>query len=310
MPVVSFLIVLLNNEGAATQKIRLSLLHDDSCDGPGVVSGTALQQAILDHIHRSDAVIEVYYDHTFVRLQNLKGPFGTRLRCIVVENTPPLTHPPLQLVGRYFDYNGTKSIRGHVIHVDERPSHHCSSTGSTVWDGALLLTNYLEHSCSSLVQGKNILEFGSGTGLVGIAAAHLGAKRVIMTDLPYALPLMQANVQKNIVTSTEVECRKCDWFNPPDFSGNDWLADVVLLADCVWVQELVPPLIATLEKFMIQHSPIVLVSYQQRGKTAHELFWQGMHQLFSIILEVDIASCGLSKPDVLHIYQCQKERKR
>jgi hypothetical protein len=49
-------------------------------------------------------------------------------------------------------------------------------TGGTVWDGAVVLSKYLEHlqKSSGVIKGKRCVELGAGTGLVGIAVAALG----------------------------------------------------------------------------------------------------------------------------------------
>jgi Lysine methyltransferase len=301
----SYLILLQNDD--ETQKIRLVL----NPAGKSRVTGNSLQRAILNHLHLSDCdgdavSIEIYDGgkNLFVPLSSfadIQSSLRNRLRCTLIR-TVTVAHPRLQLMGRYFPYDTTMIINRHQIQVQEHPNGSLG-TGLTVWDGAILLTKFLEQE-PAVVKDKSVLEFGSGTGLVGIAACILGATRVIMTDLPYALPLMQANVDCNRVQD-RVECRSCDWYQSPEFGVERWAADVVLLADCVWVQELVPPLLATLKQFVSQHNPIVILSYQRRGKGAHDLFWDGMNQLFSSIVEMDVTSVGLSKPDVLHIYTCR-----
>lgn len=319
---VNNLLILLQNEDE-TEKIRLSLPVNDNNDY-SPVTGQELQTTLLHHINNNHVAIEIYHNeyHTFVPLHSIltdirAPPFGTRLRCIVVHpqtTTTTTTTTPPQLLGRYYDTTNIQ-INGKLLHIQEQPNGTIG-TGLTIWDGAILLTKVLEQ-IPSMIQGKNVLEFGSGVGLVGIAAACLGANHVIMTDLPYALPLMKANVQRNIHHYQHqqlkqqpkrqilgIDCQPCDWFHPTHLM--QWSADVVLLADCVWIQELVPPLLQTLEMFVAQHeSVMMIVSYQQRGKAAHTMFWEGMNQLFSRIVELDITSMGLSKPHVLHVYKCQ-----
>jgi hypothetical protein len=300
-------LILLQNDDQ-TQKIRLVLDRADKSR----VTGNSLQRAILNHLHLSDCdcdttSIEVYdrEKNQFVSLSSfadIQSSLGNRLRCTLIR-TVAVDHPRLQLLGRYFPYDTTMTINQHQIHVQEQPNGSLG-TGLTVWDGAILLTKFLEQKPAE-IEDKLVVEFGSGTGLVGIAACILGASRVIMTDLPYALPLMQDNVDCNRLHD-RVQCRSCDWFDPPDFGVESWATDVLLLADCVWVQELVPPLLATLKQYVLQHNPIVMLSYQRRGKAAHDLFWDGMNQLFSSIIEMDVMSVGLSKPDGLHIYKCRK----
>jgi hypothetical protein len=87
---------------------------------------------------------------------------------------------------------------------------------------------------------------------------------------------------------------------------NEFGADVILIADCVWVQELVQPLLVTLEKLLDGRSrPVqVLISYQRRGKAAHEDFWSGIHSLFDVVREPDTLHVGLEKPDCLYLLEC------
>lgn len=51
--------------------------------------------------------------------------------------------------------------------------------GMTVWDGGIVLSKYIEYQrvLGNLhLRGKRVVELGSGTGIVGIAAAALGAQ--------------------------------------------------------------------------------------------------------------------------------------
>ncbi|KAF8944237.1 Methyltransferase-like protein 21D [Haplosporangium gracile] len=98
--------------------------------------------------------------------------------------------------------------------------------GSTVWDTAIVLSKYLEKSnilaTSSAIASRskqntlNILELGSGTGLVGLAVARMlsatGQKaRIVLTDKANVLPLLQRNMEKNPATGIELEARVLDW---------------------------------------------------------------------------------------------------
>jgi predicted nicotinamide N-methyase len=127
------------------------------------------------------------------------------------------------------------------------------------------------------VRNKRVLELGSGCGLVGIAAAMVGAKEVVMTDLQYSLPLMRENVLRNKSAydkTTFLSCKECDWFNPSEIStlfhstsddkNNESYPDVILVADCVWLSSLVTPLLQTLKKYTTNPSTKVIITYQQR----------------------------------------------
>lgn len=106
----------------------------------------------------------------------------------------------------------------------------------------------------------------AGTGLVGLACAALGAGEALLTDLPYALRNLEANVARNEAALARTGCRvrvqEGDWFKPPslppDPSDNAAAADlgpvdVIVAADVVWLDELVPPFAAYLRAVL--HRP-------------------------------------------------------
>ena len=60
------------------------------------------------------------------------------------------------------------------------------------WAGGQALARYvLDHP--GLVAGKRVLDFGAGSGLVGLAAAKMGARHVIAADIdPLAIAAIAA----------------------------------------------------------------------------------------------------------------------
>ena len=77
-----------------------------------------------------------------------------------------------------------------------------------------------------------MLELGAGTGACGLAAAALGARRVLLTDKPVLLPLLSANVAANRFDRSRdvgggsgcvVECAELTWRSGGDErrSGGD-----------------------------------------------------------------------------------------
>jgi predicted nicotinamide N-methyase len=152
-------------------------------------------------------------------------------------------------------------------------------------------------------------------GLVGLSSGIIGAYKVIMTDLKYALPLMLENVKRNESSwrgidqgCKTIECKECDWFRPPPISelfGNNSVPDVILVADCVWLAPLIAPLLRTLETYT-DDSTTVIITYQQRGKDAHEEFWEGIHHMFDVVAVDTERTVGLAKPDVFHVLECKK----
>ncbi|KAI8598744.1 hypothetical protein EDD21DRAFT_381655 [Dissophora ornata] len=76
-------------------------------------------------------------------------------------------------------------FQGHSIFIHQRLDEKVTidqNTGNVVWDGAYLMSKYLESHIKDL-QGKTCLELGAGTGLVSIVAWLLGASNVLATDL-------------------------------------------------------------------------------------------------------------------------------
>jgi predicted nicotinamide N-methyase len=65
------------------------------------------------------------------------------------------------------------------------------------WAGGQALARYvLDHP--AVVRGKDVLDFGSGSGLVAIAAAKAGAERVMAADVdPFAYAAIKLNAKAN-----------------------------------------------------------------------------------------------------------------
>lgn len=94
------------------------------------------------------------------------------------------------------------------------------------WAGGQALARWLLDHPES-VRGLNVLDFGTGSGLVAIAAAKAGAARVHAVDVDaLAVAAARLNVEANDVTA-EVAC--------VDIAGEIVLADVVLAGD-VWYE--------------------------------------------------------------------------
>ena len=129
-----------------------------------------------------------------------------------------------------------------------------SFTASRLWPAAYDLGRYLV--ISNVVEGKHVLELGSGSGFLGIAARHLGGASVIMTDLPENLPLIKRNVAENHLTG-DVVVRSLDWTRPEPLQN----IDVVLVADCVFWPKLYDPLLDTLTLFQ---DALILVAVTNR----------------------------------------------
>jgi predicted nicotinamide N-methyase len=110
------------------------------------------------------------------------------------------------------------------------------------WAGGQALARYvLDHP--GLVAGRRVLDFGAGSGLVGLAAAKMGARRVIAADIdPLAIAAIARNANANGL-SIETTAR--------DVIGDDGRFDIVLVGDMCYERPLAERLMAWLKKIQV-----------------------------------------------------------
>ena len=123
------------------------------------------------------------------------------------------------------------------------PSITSDNLGLKTWTSSVLLANKLRTLKKRLPSGRfRALELGSGTGLVGIAAACAWAVDVTLTDLPEILPNLQRNLETNLTAiqscgGKALVC-KLDWSE--DIARTDYEDDrypVILAADPLYSPE-------------------------------------------------------------------------
>ncbi len=83
------------------------------------------------------------------------------------------------------------------------------------WAGGQALARYILDR-PEVVRGKSVLDFGSGSGLVAIAAAKAGAKQVLAADIDaFAAAAIRLNAEANgvrvVVTQEDLIGRAGDW---------------------------------------------------------------------------------------------------
>ncbi|KAA3461813.1 protein N-lysine methyltransferase METTL21A-like isoform X2 [Gossypium australe] len=111
---------------------------------------------------------------------------------------------------------------GHSLSILQSPSSlgKPGVTGAVMWDSGVVLGKFLEHAVDLgilVLQGKKVVELGSGCGLVGCIAALLGAQ-VILTDLPDRLRLLKKNVESNLRHGVRgsAAVKELTWGDDPD----------------------------------------------------------------------------------------------
>eukprot|EP00587_Corethron_hystrix_P008806 CAMPEP_0113314910 /NCGR_PEP_ID=MMETSP0010_2-20120614/10780_1 /TAXON_ID=216773 ORGANISM="Corethron hystrix, Strain 308" /NCGR_SAMPLE_ID=MMETSP0010_2 /ASSEMBLY_ACC=CAM_ASM_000155 /LENGTH=301 /DNA_ID=CAMNT_0000171287 /DNA_START=149 /DNA_END=1054 /DNA_ORIENTATION=+ /assembly_acc=CAM_ASM_000155 len=153
---------------------------------------------------------------------------------------------------------------------------------AVLWPTAVSLTNRLLLE-PTLVQGRTVIELGSGLGLCGLAAASLGAKSVVLTDRdPFALhcALSTAAVNKIPTDNGDGSIRGAilDW---KDSSGADGLtgsADVILASDVLYDSEAIEAFAGVCRR--IAHDGTILLVTDpktERCEGARESFRKAMH---------------------------------
>ena len=102
---------------------------------------------------------------------------------------------------------------------------------SFCWSSGQVLARWIMER-KELVKGKNVLDFGTGSGIVAVAAARSGARKVLACDIdPVSLEAAKANAELNqveIAVSRDFESSSADGF------------DVILAADVLYDADIFP----------------------------------------------------------------------
>ncbi|WP_018387467.1 methyltransferase [Ancylobacter sp. FA202] len=116
------------------------------------------------------------------------------------------------------------------------------------WAGGQALARYiLDHP--ETVRGKRVLDFASGSGLVGIAAAKAGAARVACADIdPFAHAAIALNAALNEAATVTVLTT--------DVVGTQGGWDVVLAGDIAYERDLAARVFAWLEALSAQGADV------------------------------------------------------
>ena len=91
--------------------------------------------------------------------------------------------------------------------------------GSVLWPSGVSLAKYLAWKGPGYLQSKKrVLELGSGTGVVGLTAAKMGAPHVVLTDFERELwATMRTNIEANGFSEDEVRIHGLDWRDPSTY---------------------------------------------------------------------------------------------
>ena len=146
-------------------------------------------------------------------------------------------------------------------------------TAFRLWPLSLTLCRWL---CAhpEIVRGKRVVELGAGFGALGLVCAALGAARVVLTDMPDALPLLEAVAAAN--PQLAVAVAPCTWGVDADVRRlvADGRFDVVLAADVVYKQAAaVQESLAATQAALLAENGEAIVGYEFRGSMLEDLPW-------------------------------------
>lgn len=144
------------------------------------------------------------------------------------------------------------------------------TTGLTTWQAGPALIEWLlqDGRWAALVPGRTVLELGSGTGLLGMAACKLFAPhKVYLTDSHEdVLATLQHNAAINGLADCDQLSVACvDWTCVNDDFLVGAAADVVLAADVVYDRALFPGLVRTLETLLARRTCTALIACTVRN---------------------------------------------
>ncbi|XP_053192275.1 protein-lysine methyltransferase METTL21D [Scomber japonicus] len=146
---------------------------------------------------------------------------------------------------------------------------YMGDVGCVVWDAAIVLAKYLEtkqfyepSTGVNLWADRRVVELGAGTGAAGLMAATLGAQ-VTVTDLEDLQTLLRVNIKDNqkLISSGSITAKVLKWgedvsdFLPPPH--------YVLMADCIYYEQSIAPLVETL-KLLAGPETCIICCYEQR----------------------------------------------
>ncbi|KAL4095827.1 hypothetical protein PRIC1_009194 [Phytophthora ramorum] len=185
-------------------------------------------------------------------------------------------HDALQDATRWFPIAG-KRIRIDQAWQGDGRGGTALGFGASVYDAAIALSLYLA-AHRDLVKGNRVVELGCGPGLVGVVAAHLEPKSVVITDGdPASVELTQRNIKANDISGGVCTAEEYLWGDlehrlVPKANGPEYY-DVILGADivaCPYASAF-EGLMASLQA-LAGPETLVLLAYKKRQNSEEEFF--------------------------------------
>mgnify|MGYP003685683159 CR=1 FL=1 len=126
-----------------------------------------------------------------------------------------------------------------------------------------------------LVAGRTIVELGAGLGLIAIALAGMGARKVIATEVPPAIHELERSISRNegclengISLAGVVDIAELWWGDSTTaekiLSENGHI-DVIVASDAIYSRNLRRELLSTISSLSTPGQTVCVFSYEERG---------------------------------------------
>jgi len=122
-----------------------------------------------------------------------------------------------------------------------------ASLGAALWPSSLALAGLVDR----FVEGRSVLELGSGLGLGGAAAQQAGASKVVCTDM-----------DEELVSMLGDGARRLDWTDGDSYLGERF--DCVIGADVAYEVSVVPDLVRATRAHVSDDGVALIVGERKR----------------------------------------------
>ncbi|KAJ2122326.1 hypothetical protein IW147_003523 [Coemansia sp. RSA 720] len=201
---------------------------------------------------------------------------------------PSKTELTVELAG------GTKTL---ALTIAQNPNinNEPGQTGAVLWNSSIITGEYLARRST---QGwdfsdMNVIELGSGCGLVSIVMHQLGARRVVATDQARMMKLLTRNTDCNRIVPgrnrkppTVLLATEYVWGRAPEdprvFAEP---VDVVVVSDCVYHESVAPLLVRSLVDVCMSRTDVrvvALVGQELRSDIVHTAFVKELLEHFDV----------------------------
>ncbi|EEP77917.1 predicted protein [Uncinocarpus reesii 1704] len=174
-----------------------------------------------------------------------------------------------------------KTRRGPELQIWEETGN---SIARHIWDAALAaiveFQDSLTHGSGNLLRHDdsspfNVVELGSGCGIVGIALAQMMPNcSVLLTDLEEVREIVQRNISTaQPAKNSQIEFHTLDWDEDLPEGIRARRHDLIFLSDCTYNCDALPALVETIRKLLdISPDAQVLVAWKKRCESEMVFF--------------------------------------